>query len=323
MKPQISIVVPLYNRAQFIARALDSCLAQTFRNFEIIVVDDGSTDDSADKVAAYSDPRIRLFRQSHNRGVGPARNRGADAAESEWLVFLDSDDEFVPTALEIIMGKIKHYGSAADGFLFRCRLDDGAISPTSMPATESKFSYHGYMEYINACADGLRECLVCRRRSTFAKLRFPDNYGLEDFYHLEFGKYFTQWSCCEILRLYHQDAGNQLVKRVGQFDRAHDLRFSLDRAQVLEDAIRQHGPSLRTHAPLLLEEFISRLLVLDLLCGKRIEAVKLLGAAFKWRHAKPSTFVVFCLGIIHPSMITFARWLRARRPFRARSGQTR
>lgn len=99
MTPRVSVIVPLYNKAPFVRRALDSIAAQTFADFEAIVVDDGSTDGGARVVAEYGDVRFRLVAQ-RNAGPGAARNHGAREARGEFLAFLDADDEWLPTYLE-------------------------------------------------------------------------------------------------------------------------------------------------------------------------------------------------------------------------------
>ena len=95
---KISIVIPLYNKAPYVRRALDSIAAQTFTDFELIVIDDGSTDDGAAIVEKYLDRRFRLIRQA-NAGPGAARNVGIAQARGEFIAFLDADDEWLPNYL--------------------------------------------------------------------------------------------------------------------------------------------------------------------------------------------------------------------------------
>lgn len=96
--PQVSIVVPTYNRARYVIQAIDSVLAQTFRDYEIIVVDDGSTDNTKEILQSYND-KIRYIYQT-NKGVSAARNTGICVAKGEWIAFLDSDDIWLPDKLE-------------------------------------------------------------------------------------------------------------------------------------------------------------------------------------------------------------------------------
>ena len=95
----ISIVIPLYNKERTIGRAVTSVLAQTYHDYTIIIVDDGSTDNSASIVNQLNDAPIRLISQS-NQGVSAARNRGIAESTSEWIAFLDADDEWHPNLLE-------------------------------------------------------------------------------------------------------------------------------------------------------------------------------------------------------------------------------
>lgn len=95
MRPETSVVIPLFNKAPYVKRAIDSVLAQTYRDFELIIVDDGSTDGSAELAAEYADERVTLMSQE-NAGPGAARNRGVSASTGNLLAFLDADDEWKP-----------------------------------------------------------------------------------------------------------------------------------------------------------------------------------------------------------------------------------
>lgn len=97
--PMISVVVPAYNAGRFIRRTIDSVLAQSYRDFELIVVNDGSTDDTEQVVQSYGE-KVRYIYQA-NAGDGPARNTGIAAARGEWIAFLDHDDEWLPHKLEL------------------------------------------------------------------------------------------------------------------------------------------------------------------------------------------------------------------------------
>ena len=97
--PKVSVIVPAHNVAEFIGDAIDSLLAQTFADFEIIVVDDASTDNTVDVVAGLGDPRVRLLSHSTNSGVAAARNSAIENAKGALLAFLDSDDAAFPDRL--------------------------------------------------------------------------------------------------------------------------------------------------------------------------------------------------------------------------------
>lgn len=96
-----SVVVPLFNKEGYVERAIESILKQSFNNFELIVVDDGSTDGGTEKVKSFEDSRVRLFTQS-NQGEGPARNAGIKQASGKWVAFLDADDMWLPTHLSCL-----------------------------------------------------------------------------------------------------------------------------------------------------------------------------------------------------------------------------
>jgi len=124
---KFSVVIPLYNKEKTIGRAIESVLAQTYGELELIVVDDGSTDSGAAVAEGYGDERLRVIRQS-NAGVSAARNAGIDAAGSEFIGFLDADDAWKPDFLDSIKQLIELFPGAG---AFSCCFDsvekDGSI----------------------------------------------------------------------------------------------------------------------------------------------------------------------------------------------------
>lgn len=126
----ISIVIPLYNKEKQIAHTLQSVFNQTFQDFEIVIVDDGSTDGSVAEVAKYSDSRIRLIHQ-RNAGVSTARNRGIEEAKYDLIAFLDADDEWKP---EYLATQYHLYQKYPDCSVFACNYEfrdiEGKVTPT-------------------------------------------------------------------------------------------------------------------------------------------------------------------------------------------------
>jgi len=112
-QPLVSIVIPVYNRADLIGDTVKSCLAQTYDPFEVIVVDDRSSDDIDAALAPFADERrVRVVRHERNQGVSAARNSGVQAARGDYVAFLDSDDAWQPTKLEKQMAFILEQGEA-------------------------------------------------------------------------------------------------------------------------------------------------------------------------------------------------------------------
>lgn len=99
-RPAFSVITPTFNRQAMLLRAIRSVQAQTFPDYEHLIIDDASTDQTAELVASIDDPRIRYVRLDRWQGANAARNLGMDLARAEWLTFLDSDDEYLPHRLE-------------------------------------------------------------------------------------------------------------------------------------------------------------------------------------------------------------------------------
>lgn len=152
----ISIIIPTYNRSKFICQAIDSVLAQTHQfSYEIIVVDDGSNDNTYEKLKLYGDQIIYI--KQNNNGPGAARNRGIIEAKGEYIAFLDSDDIWVPRKLEIQLDFFRRYPYLDLVFgdinnFYTSRIDN-------MPEIKNR-EIHNYLIVNAKHIHGILECLV-------------------------------------------------------------------------------------------------------------------------------------------------------------------
>ena len=135
-KEKVSIVLPTYNRAYCLKDAVTSVLQQTYTSFELILVDDGSTDGTQELIAGFSDPRIRYFKTSLNQGAAAARNYGIRQVQSRYLAFQDSDDKWHPDKLEKQMKALDEAGEKAGFCYHEISYDMGENKSYILPARE-------------------------------------------------------------------------------------------------------------------------------------------------------------------------------------------
>lgn len=110
--PYFSVIIPLYNKAPYIRKTVESVLGQTFGDFELIIVDNGSNDGSSEIVSQFNDPRLSVHRIEENVGVSNARNIGVGRSSASYIAFLDADDWWEPTFLEEMNGLIERHPNA-------------------------------------------------------------------------------------------------------------------------------------------------------------------------------------------------------------------
>jgi len=138
-KPLISVCIPVYNREKFVRGAILSVLNQTYKNFEIIVIDDGSTDSSFKIIQKFQDPRISIFENGENKGIVYSRNRCLKESSGEFIAMLDSDDTWMPDKLEKQIRFLKSnpdYGIC--GTWAKRRMPNGNISIWAMPKSDEE-----------------------------------------------------------------------------------------------------------------------------------------------------------------------------------------
>lgn len=171
-QPSVSIIVPCYNQGQYLAEALDSVLSSTFQDWECIIVNDGSTDNSADVATTFveRDSRFKLLHQ-HNSGPSAARNRGVHESSGEFILFLDGDDKIEP---EYIGSGISFLQKHADCTLFYCK--------ARTFGSEEKINNWNYTTYRNLLRYNSIHCCSIIRRKDFDRIGgFDENMrGYED-----------------------------------------------------------------------------------------------------------------------------------------------
>ena len=305
--PYFSIVIPMYNRERFIERTINSFLNQDFNDYEIIVVDDGSTDKSADVVKRYADSRIKLICHRLNRGVGPARNTGVDRAGGVWVICFDSDDELLPGALSLISKRCNEVDENISRLEFMEQMDSGEISPDP-PLKNEFFDYIKYIKFMERGYGRLSETFQIVKRAAFEKVRYYDDRTLETVFHLDFMKQFNAWSFPDVLRVYHHDAENQLTRP----DINRLIQYAEDQALSWERMLMNHSDALRLHAPQIYRSMISNLATLCFLSGNRLKGIRYSFSSLKSNYMSLKYWAILIFGLLGAKPLAWLKYFRSR-----------
>jgi len=300
--PLFSIVIPVYNRPREIVRAIESCIAQTSEDFELIVVDDASSDTTPDVLRRYEDERVRTIRLRQNAGLSGARMAGVDAARGEWVLFLDSDDELMPDALTTIS---KHCGEVDHDIArlaFMYLHDDGQLSPDPWrPGTV--MDYAGYLRWAESVRDS--DFSNCIRRSSFAVVAMSTDRVYDTGYHLEFARRFKTLCCGEVVAWVHADAEDRMGSTSKSSLRTKLVREAEPRMRAMLDILKHHGVALRRYSPRRARIFSRAYITAAFLAGHRRAAMR--GVATHLRRY-PLACSVWCaalLGMLHPGALSW------------------
>lgn len=211
-KRLVSVIMPAYNAEKYIRAAIESVIRQTYENWELIVLDDGSTDSTAQTVKrlAEGDSRIRFCPNERNMGVAATRNRGFDLARGDYVALLDSDDVWLPRKLEKQLALAEETG--ADIVYCSYRLFDD----------ENRKKYSEFI--VSPCTDLERMLIRCEfscstnmfSEKIYKKYRFSDNFYHEDYVLwldlLKDG--YKAAGCTEILAEYRQVPGSRAANKI-------------------------------------------------------------------------------------------------------------
>lgn len=238
-KPLFSIVIPTYNRAWCIERVIESVLVQNFKNWEVIIVDDGSNDNSKDVIRKYlSDSRIRYF-YKENGGVGSARNLGIEHVSGDLVMFIDSDDEFTEDAFDIFVDAERRYKNfeifilgAADQKGRLTYFMDGDRRPISFEEFISEKYYRG-------------EAYMCFRRIVFSDKedRFDEEVnGGESIWIFGVFRKYRAIMINKVVRTYHTESSDSLITSNLTLDKMRNIsRIQLKLLERYKDDLRKYN----------------------------------------------------------------------------------
>jgi glycosyltransferase involved in cell wall biosynthesis len=178
VKCRFSILMPVYNRQKYVGQAIDSVLAQTFKDYEVFAIDDGSSDLTAAVLVSYG-TRINLLQQP-NQGPEVARNKAAALAQGEYLVFLDSDDFFFPFALETFDQAIKNFDSPPLVLGSLAFFEEAAGKEPEIPPAHPVKVFK-YQDYLSKTRPLGTNCIVVRK-SVFDEVGGMRNSTAQTFY---------------------------------------------------------------------------------------------------------------------------------------------
>lgn len=182
-QPLISVIVPVYNAENYIAKCIESILEQTYNSFQLIVVNDGSSDNSPAICNSYAEKDSRItFVSQENKGVSAARNAALDVSRGDYITFVDSDDYIVPDALERMLDYLREYDAdlCICGYILDNNIRKKIITTYETPKVFSGAEI--LKEYISTCNISSMLWAKMYRSSLFESIRFPLNKIHEDAY---------------------------------------------------------------------------------------------------------------------------------------------
>lgn len=300
----------MYNRARTIRRAIDSCLAQGDGDFELLVVDDCSSDDSAAIVASYKDPRIRLFRHGLNRGPCPARNTAIAESRGEWCVMVDSDFALMPHALERLRTRTRLAALDVGNVASSCEWDGGRVTP--FPSAQSCIlDFPSYLRWVGSIV--ISEKLECIRRAVFKEIRYADSRAWEFEFHLDLASRWRLEISNDVLVRVYSDAPNRLTASTGPEAVTRVLQDAPDKLLSFENSLKTHGEALRRWAPTVYENLAVLSATQAIYIGDRRRSARHIGSVLRRHPLSAAGWAAAGLSLLSPRLAAWATVERRRR----------
>lgn len=301
--PYFSIITPTYNREDFISKTIKSCLDQSYKDFELIIIDDNSSDNTLSVINNYKDPRIKVFQHRQNLGPCPSRNTGIKHSQGSWYLILDSDFELLPDALNVLFEKTLRVQENVGNILSCCLWDTGEISP--YPNSPEKIM--GYIEYLK-WSDSLiiSESFNCISANVFKKIQYPNNRSWETKFHLDLAYQWQIWLTQDRVVKISTKAKNRLTTAKGSWAKERIILEARDKLEDLDQIWRLYGSDILRFSP-------SRHLVmlrdagrLNFLCGNRQKGIYYIQEYINKRPFDKRAWLIIFFGLIGPRALTWA-----------------
>jgi hypothetical protein len=314
--PFFSVLVSTYNRAPEVERCVRSAMGQTFEDLEIVVVDDASTDGTAQSLAALGEPRLRVVRHERNRGISSSRATAVKHALGEWFVVLDSDWELFPDSLARLRAVIDELPDGVRIVRSRLQADDGSVQPGIMPTGIT--GYHERLRWLEELSVHRvsSDAGHCIHRSVFETTNyFEDRRGaMEGLWETNLARRERSLWLADILGKQHADGANshsrdadpsRLIPRL--------LLEAPDDLWMAETMLAEHGAELARYAPHARRSLIQRAAMQAFLAGDRRRGLRHTWTAVRSGSGGAKVWVTAGMGVLGPRALAYGKLARRRR----------
>lgn len=260
--PTISIIIPTYNRAGTLPRAIDSVLKQDYDNWELVIVDDGSMDNTSEILAGYRDSRITVIKHAQNQGVTAAENTGLDAMHGTWFTLLGSDDEIIPTGLSAML-KVTQMDPSLDAITCNCiNSVTGQFSGLGLNHDQ----YLGFETMVRYCSGehwGITKSALLEGR------RFNEQIPSENILWYKISKQAKRYYLHQGLRIYHTEGDDRISNAT--FQKSLKLKKRMFRALLDE---KEYIEILERYCPSEYIVVMFNIALVSILDKRRRDAIK-------------------------------------------------
>lgn len=314
--PFFSVLVSTYNRPEHVERCIRSVLEQSSGDFEVVVVDDASTDATPAVLAAVADARLRVVRHERNRGISSTRATGVEHARGEWLVILDSDWELFPYSLARLRTLIDELPAGVRIIRSRLQCDDGSLQPGILPLGTT--GYRERLRWLEAVLlqGASSDAGHCIHRSVLETTNFfHDRRGsMGALWETNLARKESSLWVPDIIGKQHFDApyshsrearASRLIPRL--------LREAPDELWMAQTMLSEHGDELSEHAPHVYLSLLESAATRAFLTGDRRVGLRYGLAAIRGGSSGLKPWATLGLGVLGPRALAYAKLAQRRR----------